>query len=199
LGIYGQNFGYINGFGWAILTAHLFLNKSALNKDNFLTKFAEYYTNWQYPKPIGITSSTHISDSPSDRIMHISDCLNSRNILRTITKSTFNKFFKCLISDFTLHHLDHSIVITFSTDNITSLELIESWLSTIYIRLIIEIEKLSPKKTIYPPSSWDKTNNSIGFTIEFDNDPTYCVNLFESIVTKANLLFPNVGCTYKVY
>lgn len=88
--IYGSKFGYFNGVTWLVLVFNMFINDTFKNKKEFLAKFLQYYSTYDWSIPINPCNREVRIESKSDQIVYIS-CLNEDiNTVRTITIPTFN-------------------------------------------------------------------------------------------------------------
>lgn len=89
--IYGSKYGYLNGVSWLYLTLNLFLKIEFKNKKLFVKKFLDYYDNYDWSEPININNLKIEKNTYSDNIIYISSLIiNSSNIVRNITKNTWN-------------------------------------------------------------------------------------------------------------
>lgn len=89
--IYGSKYGFLNGIAWLYLSLNIFLKYEFRNKKEFVRKFFDFYSEYDWSLPININNLKVDISTHSDKIIYISSLIiNSSNVVRNISKNTFN-------------------------------------------------------------------------------------------------------------
>ena len=194
--IYGSKYGYLNGISWLYLTLNIFLKFELENRKIFMKKFLDYYNNYDWTIPININNLNVEKKTYSDNIIYISSLtINSSNIVRNITKNTWN----IILEEFKIANQIEDI----------NFILKRKELSEIYLKIMIndqfifnridkknklssEIWKLTIKNNIIPYIKWYEKDNIYVYYIgikdisHIDNIINYCKKFNTIIEIKKN-------------
>lgn len=201
-GIYGQQFGYISGVAWAVMLAFIFkLHKTKITQDveidYIVDLFCDTYYNWNYENPITISSSNK-KNSISDEIMIVNCSLSPyENIIRTTTKSSFEKIKKSFQNKMQKEiDVQHKCIIKIQTFDFEILDDIFSWIKSISLRLVLKIQKtvdfvfLNDKFNIIDISNDNSQYQIMGeFILSSDKDLQCVSSTINSMIIKGNELY----------
>ena len=210
LQIYGQTYGYFNGICITIMLCHLFIkNKEILNEsiDNIIIIFCKTFSEWPHPTPIfidNIINSVKSDDTAASKLIRIHSVTPPyENILRTITKSTFNITMNALQNNLQCITLSYPLLLTLgikSNDENTFDQMIR-YVDSEILNIILRYEAVG--SDIRPISGWQtkiNPNESYMFNgyLKFGITSSTLINKLEKINNCMGMLFPHQLFRYKV-
>jgi len=87
--IYGSKYGYLNGISWLIITLNLFLKSEYDDKKDFVRKFFDYYSSYDWAVPINIKNYPVNKETQCDEMICICNVLDKDKLVRTLTPTTW--------------------------------------------------------------------------------------------------------------
>lgn len=166
--VYGSKYGFVNGIGLLLMVLNIYDNSSSAVE--FVHKFFVFYSNYDWSKAINIANRKYEAKTKSDLVVMIIYPLESRNVLRTVSKNTWKLFVNELLDASTNHKLvfmerktkKWNLKVTITAENIYDLHqrrrLMDSELWRIYGKVA----------TIVPQTRWFVDKTALTAKICFD-------------------------------
>jgi hypothetical protein len=149
--VYGQRYGFIPGYGVAIMTYRMLAAGRLREPDTCVADFCAMFGGM--PAPMRICNPAKSFPDSSSRFITIQDmCAPGENILRTVTTSSFDKLRRALLSgldprasllaEVGLH--PYKATITISAPTLRSSDAAVSWFGSSFLTLVLKLEKSGP-------------------------------------------------------
>ena len=210
LKIYGQIYGYLNGICITIMLCILFIKHkdiSNLSVDDIILLFCKTYSEWPHPSPIFIDSvvnSVKSDDMIASKLIRIHSVTPPyENILRTITKPTYNLTINALQNNLQSISLTypHTLVIGIKSNDENTFDQMIRYVESEIVNIILRYEAVG--SDIRPISQWEIKINSLdsymfnGY-LKFGLTKSSLINKLEKMNKCMSMLFPHQLFRFKL-
>jgi endonuclease/exonuclease/phosphatase family metal-dependent hydrolase/2'-5' RNA ligase len=206
--VYGAVNGYIPGISWSIMCGHLCNNIEGLTEENFVNKFCEYYSGYNYSIPISVKNVCYAKTDKNfcDRLlMVITNAKPHINTIRTLTKSTKKILLDEIKNNFNGNtvNVDYSLEIKISCHkyNYEQLYSCNSLLNKNIFELIIKLDRQLDYIRPFEITSIKQNGNNLSFSwkIGSNSQTTLIQHYCTKMCTKLNDAFPYLNVEMKHY
>lgn len=200
--IYGASHGFISGIGWTILTAYFCQNNPNVDK-SFPYGFAQYYANYDWPKPITLLEHNYNTKSFCDKFATIIATTPPHdNVLRTLTKSTIEIILNVFKRGFVIEDGNsHKVIldVTGHTVYYQSMWKCRNMLKILLPKILIKFERKLGYIRPYEITQIGSFNNDLAFSwsIGFIRDSSVIRHYFDELVGRLQSNFPHLSIDYK--
>ncbi len=224
-GVYGQEFCYIGGISLSIMLIH-YISKFNPNEWTYteFVDFCKYWSNFEYSNIIGmrgiegtfcsgygsvsVSGNYDQNNASANRNlnihMYVKGPISNYNTTRNLTASTFNMIKYYLKNNFESEYESAYILkFTIGSTNLYAHDEIKSFIRSIYLKIILRIEKLikNTSNIVYPHAPHNNTSDYIineltsqyetTYEFEFNFDPISLINIFTDVKNKIISLYEN--------
>lgn len=186
--VYGHTFGYPCGISINIMAIKIIMLYSPQTLNEFIVKFKEYYSDYNFKEPIKLNNIPYIKKTKSDDILCIIKPTYNDNTMRTATNTTLNilkneiNYFDNMNYREPKYPITKTLIIGYDDPNI--LYKIKSLCSTKLHGFIIKMERNNIMCD--PDTKWYESENYIQWNMYLNIDTSVwdvCIEFMKKIIT----------------